>query len=176
MADGSDEPQLWGVRKTLAVTIPLALVGYLVWFAYFASQDTKLKVSKAKGGECIVLDEPLPQSGSFESVLRKRDCDSKHNAEIYARFDYPGNPGADQPTPEENCRRTPDGATTDEAAFYERLLSTLDESGHTLLLLTNNPDPAKKREYVCIVAFPERPGSYLGELVNQISPPTTTEG
>ncbi len=176
MAEGTNQPQLWGVRKTLAVTVPLAVVGWLVWFAYFASQDTKLKISKAKGGECIVLTEPLPQSGSVHSTLRKRDCDSTHNAEVYARFDYPGNPGADQPTPEENCRRTPDGATTDQAAFYDRFLDALDESGNTLLLLTNNGDPAKKREYVCIVAFPERPGSYLVELASQLSPPTTTGG
>lgn len=176
MAADTDEPQLWGVRKTLAVTLPVALVGWLIWFTYFASQDTKLKVSKAKGGECVVLEEPLPASGSVKSVVRKRDCDSTHNAEIYARFDYPGNPGADQPTPEENCRRTPEGATTDQAAFYDRFIGALDDSGHTLLLITNNGDPAQKREYICLVAFPERPGSYLGELAATLSPPTTTEG
>ncbi len=174
MAETTEGPPLWGVRKTIAVMLPMALVGWLVWFTYFASQDTKMKLSKAKGGECIVLKEPLPESGSVQSLLRKRECSKTHNAEIYARFEYPGSPGADQPTPEENCRRTPDGATAEQDAFYQRLLGALDDSDSTLLLLTNNPSAAEDREYVCVVAFPERSGSYLGDLAATLSPPTTT--
>ena len=155
------EPELWGVRRTMAVAIPLTVLGFLVAITYFASQDTRLKLSKAKGGECIVLPSPYPAEGSALHEMHQRDCDKNHNAEIYAVFKYPGTPAAGSPTPTQNCREAPAGLGESDAARFRRFMTGLVSHGGSLLELTDNADATADRHYACIVTFPDRHGRFL---------------
>jgi len=164
-----DLSQPWGLKRTLKYAVPLMLVGAFVVYAYLP-HDAKLKVSAAKGGECIVVpDSPVTRT------LRTRDCDRNHDGEIYAAFrNYPGDPGPGEPTPQENCLRMPEGLTPEETVLYERAIDLIVGSGHPLIVITNNEDQTAQRDYVCVVTFPERTGSFLEEVAAQVQPSTTT--
>jgi hypothetical protein len=85
----SNEPQLWGLRKTLAIVVPLTALGALAAVLMIA-KDTRLQLSKAKGGECVVLATPLPTNDSVVKEFRRTGCSKAHNAEVYTSFRYPG--------------------------------------------------------------------------------------
>jgi hypothetical protein len=161
--------ELWGFKKTAMVVVPLSLVAALIVFAYLP-RDEKLKVSAAKGGECIQMPE-----STVTKLLRKRDCDQTHTGEIFAAFDnYPAQPAPDQPTPEENCLRLPEKLTPDEATLYQKALDRLLLSGHELVVIANN-EPGYERDVACVIAFAEpRVGSYLQELAVTLGPLPTT--
>ena len=156
-----DRSPIWGTRKTLKYVVPASVLAFLVVMA-FLPHDSALKVSKAKGGECIVLP-----TSSVVNMLQKRDCDQPHTGEVYAAFRYPGVPAADQPAPEENCQRVPDGLTADQAAYYQRVLDVLAASGNQQILVTNNADTTQDREYACIIGIPEQKGQYLDVVAAQ---------
>lgn len=164
----AEPPPLWGIKKTLKFTVPLVIVGGLIVLTYLP-KDEAVKVSKLKGGECIMLPET-----SVVRNVQKRDCDRLHEGEVYAAFPYPGSTIAGEPSPEENCSRVPDGLTEEEAAYYQRVVDLLDSSGKDQLLLTNNADSAKNREYACVLATPDQKGRLLDQIALAADPPTTT--
>ena len=155
----SDESAPWGVLKTAKVVIPLSILVVLVLFA-FQTHDTALKVSKAKGGECIVLP-----TESVTNVLQNRDCERPHTGEVYVAFEYPAIPAPGEPTPEENCRELPLDLTAEQAAQYQRFLDIIARPELDKILVSNNEDETMKRDYACIIGFPERTGSYLREAM-----------
>jgi hypothetical protein len=163
------EPDLsapWGLRRTVVVVAAVTMVGLLVALAFMRT-DEATRVSKLKGGECLVT----PQA-TYVKVVRTRPCTEPHTAEVYARFGYPGITVPGSLTPAENCRRAPDGMTPDQAAIVERVLAATEPQGSIgQLVITNNENPERDRDYACLVTFPERTGSYLSEAV---APVTTT--
>jgi len=163
-SEHSEHSEPWGVLKTAKVVIPLSILVVLVLFA-FQAHDTALKVSKAKGGECLVLP-----TATVSKVLQKRECDRPHTGEVYGTFKYPGEVPPGAPTPEENCQRLPDDLTPQQAALAQRMLDEIAAPGNTFVLVTNNADSTKDRHYACIVGFPERTGSYLAEVASAASP------
>lgn len=163
----ADESEPWGLKKTAQVVIPISIVVFLAVYA-FLPHDQAMKVSKAKGGECIML----PTANVVKNV-KKVDCDRPHDGEIVAAFEYPGIVAAGQPTPEENCKRIPDGLTPEETALYQRVMAILEEAGYPDPLITNNVDSTRNRDYICVVSMPERTGAYLAEVLAAAQGTTT---
>ena len=164
----AEPPQLWGFKKTLKFTVPLVAVGALVVYAYIP-HDKMVKVSKLKGGECIMLPDK-----NVVRNLQQRECDKTHTGEVYAAFNYPGSTIAGEPSPSENCSRLPDGATEEEAAFYERVLGEMADTGKEQELLSNNEDETVDRSYACVLSTPDQKGRLLDQIALAADPPTTT--
>lgn len=161
---GSSEPELWGIRKTLTIVIPLTALGALAAVLMIA-KDTRLQLSKAKGGECVVLDAPLPVDDSVVKEFRRTGCSKAHNAEVYTSFRYPGTTTPGTPTPAETCSQPPAGITAAEAARVERFMKELDRRGAGRLHLTNKSAKNVDRDYVCLATFTSRTGRLLDEVV-----------
>jgi hypothetical protein len=157
----ADQPELWGFKRTARIVVPATLAIGLVAFLMF-SRGEQLKVSKARGGECIIAP-----TSTVVNVLQKRDCDDPHNAEIVAAFEYPANPAEGEPTPEETCTLLPPDLPPDELAIAQRVLAILDDAGYPNMIVTNNADSTKKRDYVCLVTFPTRTGSFGDDIIAQ---------
>ena len=169
----SSPPELWGLRRTLMVAVPLTVLGLLIVYAYLP-HDTSVKLSKVKGGECIVLPDT-----SVVRNLQKRECSKEHDGEIYAKFSYPGSTVPGQPSPEENCALT-EGFSPDEAAYWSKVIDLLQNSGKELLLLSNNADQTQDRDYACVIKVPGQTSRYLDQVSAAAGPvptsPPTTKG
>ena len=167
-------PELWGLRRTLMVAVPLTVLGLLIVYAYLP-HDTSVKLSKVKGGECIVL----PQTSVVRN-LQKRECSKEHDGEVYAGFKYPGSTIAGEPSPQENCLRAPDGLSPDQEAYYAKVIDLLQNSGKELLLLSNNVDETQDRDYACVIRVPGQTSRYLDQVSAAAGPvptsPPTTKG
>jgi hypothetical protein len=159
----ADQPELWGFKRTARVVVPATLAVGLVAFLMF-SRGEQLKVSNAKGGECIVAP-----TETVVNVVQQRDCDDAHDAEIVGTVDQPANVGADQPSPEENCTRLPEGLTPAELTYYQEVMERLIADGYPSMIVRNNPDPAKRHEYLCLITFPSRTGSYVQEVLEAVA-------
>jgi hypothetical protein len=168
MAQDRNEPELWGVVKTLKVVVPVSVVALLVAVTYFIAQDKALKLSAVKGGECVLLGTPTPPDGSVIHLFHQRECAKSHDAEIWAGFHYPAIPAPGQPSPRANCLDT-HGATAAQSAYLARFVAALEASGRPLLIFTNNASTTSAREYACVVDVGRRTGSYLAALATSVA-------
>jgi len=57
--------------------------------------------------------------------------------------------------------------------MLQQALEILVGQGYPNMIVSNNADPTKKRDYVCLVTFPERKGSYGTELLTSLQSTTT---
>jgi hypothetical protein len=146
------------VKKAVIVALPLVAVLYLV--SLWVHPARTVKVSKVEPGQCI----DTPASPVAES-LRKRDCDDRHTAEVFAVFRYPGTPRPGQASPEENCLKSDETLTPELRALQLKLIEAVNRPDVHRMVVSNRADLTKDRDYACIVTFTPREGSFLSEAL-----------